>query len=114
MEEGFMDNQWVRRFEGQQAVQELLRQMKTGLNKRPKIRVIYKDVLGKLHILEGVTVRNHVLMHPDKPGEHSIFHVADMYKSKSGQPLAQRVAWPHESINPNAVNLFPLAAVEIC
>ncbi|MFA5925837.1 MAG: hypothetical protein WC831_02790 [Parcubacteria group bacterium] len=108
-----MSNRRIQRFDGPLALQELLRQMKMDFGDRPKVRVIGKSTLGESFILENVVVRNHVLMHPDKPGGHSIFHLTDLSKSKRGRPIPQRVAWPPENIPCDAVNLHLLVAVEI-
>lgn len=108
-----MENQEVRRFEGPQAVQELLRQMKIPVGQRPKIR-IESRYLHKENLLErDIIVRNYVPKDAGKPSEHSVFHVADLFKSKRGKPLRIRFVWPPLYCDPQGKDLYPLDAVEV-
>jgi len=102
----------VKRFEGPSAFVQLMRHLKMPVGQRPKIR-IESAALGKLNLVEGLVVRNHVLMDQGKSTEHSIFHVADLFRSKSGQPLPIRFVWPPEHSDPWGKNIYPLKAVEV-
>lgn len=102
----------VRRFEGPQAVQKLLRQMKNPIGQRPKIR-IFSYFMGKPLIKENVVVCNYVLKDTGELPRHWNFQIADLFKSKSGQPLPIRFVYPPEHADPWGKDLYPLEAIEV-
>jgi hypothetical protein len=113
VEEGYMDNQQAKCFEGPEAARELIRQMTIPIGERPKIQVLTENVIGELCTFKNVTLRNHVLMNIDSPDGYSIFHLTDLFMSKGGQPIPFRIAWPHGGINSEVINLYPLLYVVV-
>ncbi|OGI26716.1 MAG: hypothetical protein A2359_03515 [Candidatus Moranbacteria bacterium RIFOXYB1_FULL_43_19] len=101
------------RFEGPSAFVQLMHHLKIPVGQRLKIRIESRHLRNKILVIESVVVRNHVPKDSGKSTEHSVFHVADLFRSKSGQPLRIRFVWPPEYADPHGKHLYPLEAIEV-